>query len=311
MTKKEMKNLEDKIQSDQLIEQNTFVGNLGEYRFVETADNSQTLWSSFFDETFHNTSGALEETFYTYLYPTQVQRCLNSSSSHPFSILEVGFGMGMGLYALDKFLFRMFEKSEKKEVFLSFTSFEIDLSMLQQVIALKPFSHKLIPNLKEWTFLNNELSIKSELKLNNVNLFFTGKILIGDGREVLQQPSYLNEHKPFHSIFQDPFSPKKNPDLWTVEWFLELKKLSNKDVILSTYSSSTSIRKSLLEALWNVQNQKGFGHKKAMTVAAISSETLGPSDPEVLRKLALSQNFPIYDRDVKSFVQKRNTLYRS
>ena len=60
-----------------------------------------------------------------------------------------------------------------------------------------------------------------------------------------------------------------------------------------------------------MQNQKGFGHKKAMTVATISSETLGPSDSEVLRKLSLSQNFPIYDRDVKSFVQKRNTQYRS
>jgi tRNA U34 5-methylaminomethyl-2-thiouridine-forming methyltransferase MnmC len=77
----------------------------------------------------------------------------------------------------------------------------------------------------------------------------------------------------FHAIYQDAFSPKKNPTLWTKEWFSFLRSISTEDVILSTYSASTSIRKSLHEAGWKIQQGEKFGRKRTSTRATLNGET--------------------------------------
>lgn len=300
------------------------VGNLGEYQFVATEDNTRTLWSSFFDETFHNVSGALKETLYTYIEATKVSRVFASCQENlPFSILEVGFGMGLGLFALDSFLKEYLEHEgqnlNNKEHHLNFTSFEIDEKMLMFVIAENSkqnvYQNVFLPALKDWKIEieddQRSLCIKKEVFYGEHKLNFYGKILIGDGRKVLKHAKYLTSHVPYKAIFQDPFSPRKNPDLWTVEWFNDLKNLAHKDVILSTYSSSTSIRKSLLEAQWILYNQKGFAHKKAMTMATLNEFLLGNKDQEVLRKLSMSLHLPIYDRDLNEYLRKRELALKA
>lgn len=293
-----------------------FVGDLGSYRFIKTEDQSLTLWSSFFDETFHNLSGAIQETFYTYLEATDVKRMCEFAHS-PFVILEVGFGMGLGYYSLDQYLKILLSKGNdeagQQSFQLRFVSFEIDQQMFEHIKTLGANTPEILPPIDQWKndTAESSYSIKKQISYKNWTIFFEGIILIGDGRKVLQKSGYLQKHFPFHAIFQDPFSPKKNPDLWTVEWFNSLKELSQDNVILSTYSSSTSIRKSLLESGWLLHNQKGFGHKKAMTKASLTESILGPSDPEVLRKLSLSLNHPIFDRDIKEFLQKRNGCYQT
>ncbi|RLA64327.1 MAG: hypothetical protein DRQ88_03795 [Epsilonproteobacteria bacterium] len=113
------------------------------------------------------------------------------------------------------------------------------------------------------------------------------KVLIGDGRETIK--SYQGE--PFHAIFQDPFSPKKNPALWSVEWFEALKKHSHPDVVLSTYSASSSIRKALMHAGWTVEERKGFAGKKASTRAFLK----GKMSEELTRKLSSDKIKPVRD----------------
>ena len=78
------------------------------------------------------------------------------------------------------------------------------------------------------------------LKNENFHLI----ILIGDARVSL--PKFKNDHDiKFDCIYQDAFSPKRNAILWTSEWFKLLKSISNQDCIMSTYSASSSIRKSM------------------------------------------------------------------
>lgn len=301
--------------TDLISKSHNFSGNLGEYKFIHTADDSKTLWSSFYDETFHNTSGALQETFYTYLEATKANRFLNFQAKNflPFSILEVGFGMGLGYFALDQFIKLHLSKKTPKEAAnlnLRFVSFEIDHQMLEHIVQLKMYSTEILPTLDIWDYLKGKhYQIKKEILIDGIVINFEGIILIGDGRVELKSKDYLKNHHPFHAIFQDAFSPKKNPDLWTVEWFFLLKHLADENVLLSTYSSSTSIRKSLLEAQWILYNQKGFGHKKAMTIASLNENLLGPRDQVVLKKLSLSLNNPIFDRDIKDFIAKRNQTY--
>jgi tRNA U34 5-methylaminomethyl-2-thiouridine-forming methyltransferase MnmC len=97
---------------------------------------------------------------------------------------------------------------------------------------------------------------------------------------------------PFDAIFQDAFSPKKNPTLWSVEWFSFLKSASRQNVQLSTYSSSISIRKSLLAAGWSIENARGFALKRTMTKANLMKET----SKEILMQLDRSPSLEIHDK---------------
>ena len=117
--------------------------------------------------------------------------------------------------------------------------------------------------------------------------------MIGNARETLAKASSLAMIPDLDAIFQDPFSPKRNPSLWTVEWFEDLKKLSSSEVTLSTYSSSTSVRKSLQAAGWFMKNAPGFSSKRTSTRAFLK----GPSDPDVLDKLKRAPINPLRDEE--------------
>jgi chorismate dehydratase len=230
-----------------------FKGNLGTYRIIETEDNTQTIWSEYFDENCHNTSGAKAETFYNYIEGCHLADQLLESNH--LNIFDVGFGPGLGLLYLLEFL------SSYQGKTINYYSIEIDEELVKWAM--------------ENTFHTNEFSkvISNDLlyyqfQLGQINC----KILIGDGRITFKKASQLGLIESLNAIFQDPFSPKKNPTLWTKEWFLDLKNVSSKNVYMSTYSSSVSIRKSMIEAGFVISNAPGFGKKKTMTKARLFGE---------------------------------------
>lgn len=114
------------------------------------------------------------------------------------------------------------------------------------------------------------------------------KIIIGNGRQTIK-----NLAGSFDCIYQDAFSPKRNPELWTRQWFHDLGAISHDQTILSTYSASTSIRKSLLAAGWHLYNGASFGTKKSSTIAKRS----GKSQEEIIVKLNQSSVMALEDDD--------------
>ena len=75
-------------------------------------------------------------------------------------------------------------------------------------------------------------------------------------------------------VFWDPFSPKTNPDLWTIAAFSAVRRVANTHATLFTYSASTAVRASLLLAGWAVGVGDSIGEKAATTAAAIAAEDL-------------------------------------
>jgi chorismate dehydratase len=251
-----------------------FKGKLGNYKIIQTDDQTETVWSEYFDEACHNLSGAKEETLFNYIEGCYLKELF--SKHNTVHILDVGFGIGMGLNCLIEFI----ESHSYQSKTIHYTSIELD-----EVFA-------------EWS-LNRfhpaiTLKIKTESKLtmltgtfNNIHI----KILLGDGRITLPL-AVSNEIIPkFHAIFQDAFSPKKNPTLWTVEWFQFLKNSSEHNVFMATYSAAMGVRKSMVAAGWIISNHKGFGQKKSMTKAALT----GAIENELLDQLARSPAIPLHD----------------
>jgi tRNA U34 5-methylaminomethyl-2-thiouridine-forming methyltransferase MnmC len=95
---------------------------------------------------------------------------------------------------------------------------------------------------------------------------FDWKIYVGDARSVALPP------KSLLYIWQDAFSPKKNPELWTVEWFSHLREASQEDVCLVTYSVARVVKDALTASGWTWQRIKASEHKKQWLRAGLSSQ---------------------------------------
>lgn len=261
-----------------------FNGILGKYKIIQTEDNTETVWSEYFNEACHNLSGAYEETIHNYILGCSVPELINKETE--FALLDVGFGVGVGLKALIDQLHGDANPSLK----IHYYSIELDETLLQ------------------WSLKTTLPDLKLERKLiemdHDVLVFYQGSyqsksngilsimIFVGDGRITLPQAKSLNLLKPLFAIFQDAFSPKKNPALWSTEWFQFLKEISGQKVRLATYSSSISIRKSLIAAGWSIENARGFALKRSMTKANLTGET----SPELLLQLSQSPSLEIKDK---------------
>ena len=193
------------------------------YEKTPTDDGSFTFKSLNFNENCHSTGGAIEETIFNYIKSTQVNNlCLPITN-----IFEVGFGLGVG--AILSFL-----EAKKQNKKITFYSIEIDEELLvwfkentsDELNKIFPFNE---------LYKNSECTYRVSSELGDLIIF------IGDAFK--NRDSLITHIKPIDKIFQDAFSPKRNPDLWTKEWFEFLKTIASPNVILSTYSASHGFRK--------------------------------------------------------------------
>jgi queuine tRNA-ribosyltransferase len=87
-------------------------------------------------------------------------------------------------------------------------------------------------------------------------------------------------------VFWDPYSPKANPDLWTVGAFAAIRRVAGPRCTLFTYSASTTVRLALLLAGWAVGVGDAIGEKAHTTAAAIDAKDLArPLDRAWLPRL--------------------------
>jgi tRNA U34 5-methylaminomethyl-2-thiouridine-forming methyltransferase MnmC len=232
----------------------TFNGKLGSYSVIQTDDNTTTLYSEFYDENCHSTSGAVEETLYNYIEGCNLLE--KSKSNRSLVIFEVGLGIGLG----PKLTYETF-KDRKTDI--KFISTEIDEALVEY--SKEHNKCDIFKNLKR---IEEDELVYYVSKFENFSLY----ILIGDARITTSTAFKKGVFKKVDAIFQDAFSPKKNPTLWTKQWFEQLRHISNDQVLMTTYSSHISVRKSMYEAGWKVFKRKGFGEKRSMTLCSLSGE---------------------------------------
>lgn len=88
-------------------------------------------------------------------------------------------------------------------------------------------------------------------------------------------------------IFWDPFSPRVNPELWTVAAFAAARARAGARATLYTYSASTAVRAAMLLGGWAVGVGDAIGTKRQTTAAAVEVEDLArPLPPTWPRRLS-------------------------
>lgn len=230
----------------------SFQGTLGQYHWQETDDGSQTLYSDHFQEACHSTAGAYQETLHNYVEGCAVSERLEQVKD--FTIFEVGFATGLGLRCT-------LDKLQNATIPFHFISCELDQVLVEQSLQQFP---EFVGSMIEKEGLTYFQGACDRKKLT---------ILIGDVRHTLPLARQQSLLPSFHAIYQDPFSPKKNPRLWTWQWFTLLRELSHEDVILGTYSSTKAVWKAMIKGGWRVYEIAGFGQKRLSTRAKLSGQT--------------------------------------
>ncbi|MDP2906836.1 MAG: MnmC family methyltransferase [Nanoarchaeota archaeon] len=201
---------------------------------VVTGDGSITLYSENYQDHFHSKSGALEESFKKFVEPCNLK---------PGAvILDIGFGLGYNILEAIH--------SVKN---IRVTSLEKDENVLKEVQNIN------VPEHLEKDYDTVKKAAKNlHYKDDDVEI----EIVLGDAVETVK---ILKER--FDAVFLDPFSPLKNPELWTEEFFKDVKKLMKKDVVLATYSCARSVRENLKNAGFLIKDGPVVGRRGPSTLA--------------------------------------------
>jgi chorismate dehydratase len=177
---------------------------------IITKDNSVTFHNEKFDESYHCLAGAASEARIKFVEPCKIKELAKKGY---ISILDVCFGLGYNSAAAIDEALKVNPNCKIKIIGL-----ENDEKLFELVKMIKaPFkSYKLIQKLDKFNLLVID---------NNIQI----KIILGDARETIKK---LDEK--FHAVFLDPFSPKKCPELWTLDFFKDIKAVMKPGSILAT-----------------------------------------------------------------------------
>lgn len=219
--------------------------------YIKTKDGSYTLFSQKYNEAYHNINdGAFNEALYKHVLPAFSN--IDSKKSE-LRILDICFGLGYNslvtLYHLKK------EGIDKK---LSIYSPELDSDLIK---SLEFFEYP--DELKEYGFIIK--SISKELFFSSSTLYI--EVANIDALEYIQR----FEDGFFDIIYQDPFSTKKNPELWSLEYFMMLNKKMARDSILTSYSRARSVREALEKSGFEICDVKNIGIKNSLLAKKISN----------------------------------------
>jgi len=240
---------------------------------VTTNDGSQTLYSKEFDECYHSTrDGALNESLNKHIIPA-----FKLQNKKSLTILDICYGLGYN--TLTTIYYYQKHRANTK---LHIISPEFDKELVE---SLKDFNYpKEFSNLKN---IVNSISQYGKYESNNIKV----EVLFGDAREQIK--SIKNK---IDIVYRDAFSPKKNPALWTKEWFNDIKNISKEDVIITTYSSATPIRMALYENSFKLYNPIK-ANVRSGTIASLKELNLEPIDME-LKKLRNPNAKALSDCDI-------------
>jgi tRNA U34 5-methylaminomethyl-2-thiouridine-forming methyltransferase MnmC len=217
-----------------------------EYDLVMTHDGSFTLYSREYDEHMHSLSGAYEEALLKHVLPSGILE----RGSDRLAVLDVGFGLGYNILALiDSLSRKNFNGS------LSVISLEKDRSLLPYIRRIS------FPDIRDeaYSFIRgaymNETVQNSTVRIT---------VMFGDARISARS---LPDGS-FDAVFFDPFSPSRNPELWSVDFLREMFRLMDSAAVLTTYSSAQQIRGALLDAGFFIGRGPSVGGKREGTLAA-------------------------------------------
>ncbi|MBA4077796.1 MAG: hypothetical protein C0508_22395 [Cyanobacteria bacterium PR.023] len=217
---------------------------MANFSLATTEDGSLSLHENNLDELYHNRAGAYTEAVTNYVEPA-LQFLQLARPGGSLRLLDSCFGLGYNSLALANQL------SISKQFSLQVDAVELDpevLAVVPEVLAQPCFAA-----------LKNQTLAELNFKIN-----------VCDLRQFLLERA-SSPAKNYDLIYHDPFSPKKVPELWSVDLFRHYFQSMSEDSALLTYASAPAVRGALISLGFNVFRTTGLGRKNGGTIAIKTS----------------------------------------
>ncbi|MBE6508499.1 MAG: SAM-dependent methyltransferase [Methanobrevibacter sp.] len=258
--------------------------------FVLTDDGSYSINSKEINnkiETLHTSTGAISESFEKFIKP------MKFDYSKDIAILDICAGLGYNSSAAIADFMRNSNRN------LTIDMVEISKATLacgllvpspikEHDITKKAIEDELIK--QDYASLQLE---KCEIP-DNISI----NVYIEDARQTVQK---LKDNS-YDAIFLDPFSQNMAPELFSLEFFKEFRRVIKDDGIVATYTSSAPVRAGFIETGFYIGQGPIFGRKQGGTLASpnpLMVDTALPKNDEI--RIALSDvGIPFRDPDLKS-----------
>jgi tRNA U34 5-methylaminomethyl-2-thiouridine-forming methyltransferase MnmC len=247
-----------------------------------TEDGSFTFFSEEFNETFHSRQGAKREAFLKFAQATDL--VMRSHQSH-LRLMDICYGLGYNTAAALETIW-----ATNPECQVEVYGLELDETVPQAAIApdlVKNWSPKVQEVLRA-------IADHHQCTLPHLN----AKLLIGDARQTIQP--LVQSGFQADAIFFDPFSPRRCPQLWTIEFFQQVAKCLAPEGKLATYSRSAAGRSALLATGLSIGTipiqEKQRSHEWSQgTVAAFDAKQLPALSPMEQEHLQTRAAIPYRD----------------
>ncbi|MBW4440488.1 MAG: hypothetical protein KME10_04480 [Plectolyngbya sp. WJT66-NPBG17] len=254
-----------------------------------TQDGSYTFFSEEFGEAFHSYQGAKTEAFQKFSDAIELH---HKAQQPEIKLLDVCYGLGYNTAAA-------IEVIRKANPNCNIEIYGLELDPTVPIGAA--------PLLQHWSNPVREIleSLAKQHYYQQDHL--KAQLLIGDARQTIQQ---LIESKfQADAIFFDPFSPRRCPQLWTIEFFRLVGQCLAPPGKLATYSRSASVRVALIEAGLQIGTiplgELHLPHDWAQgTIAAWNSETLHPLSQMEQEHLNTRAAIPYRDRTLSDSTEE-------
>lgn len=214
---------------------------------ISTADGSQTIQSTKWQNTWHSRYGAVQESQHVFI-KHGLMPLLNNLPQ--INIFEMGLGTGLNA------LLTLIKASEQQQ------------KIHYSAVELHPLEQELIPQLNYCSFLHKTDFQQQFLQIHNnqweipatINPYFTFQ----------KHNTCLTEFKPalkYNLIYFDAFSPNEQPHLWTEAVFAQLFKALATNGVLVTYCCKTTVRRAMENVGFTLHKLKGPPGKREMLKA--------------------------------------------
>lgn len=271
------------------------IKSIPDYRFIDgivvTRDRTKTFFNFEYMEAYHSTkAGAYTESLEKFIKPSNLEKFLNSKKN--VDILDVGFGLGYNVATAINFAKRLNKKPN-----LNIVSIEKDPKFLERIKDLEypdilREEKKFICNLKQRSLRIGNGILRC---FSNQDNGITLTVLVEDGRKALDTLNKMG--KRFDIVFYDPFSPKVNTEMWTIDIFRILYDLLTEEGIFTTYSNAIPVKIGLLETGFKIGYIDPVGRKSPSLIATKNGD-IKPLDKMEIEKIRNSKfAVPYRDKD--------------
>jgi tRNA U34 5-methylaminomethyl-2-thiouridine-forming methyltransferase MnmC len=205
-----------------------------------TEDNSHTVYSERFQETYHSIHGAIIESRHVF-----IEACFKECRQNPVRIFEAGFGTGLNAYLT-------LQEAEKEHIHVDYHA--IELYPLAKSMVFRLNFGELLPSGDEYFQLMHEIPWGQRIAISP---YFHLKKIADD----LLETKITDD---FDLVYFDAFSPVSQPELWTKEVFEKLYKQMNKGGILTTYCAKGVVRRTMNDVGFITERIPGPPGKREM-----------------------------------------------